>query len=135
MLANPINVSEIKVFGSFWIFLAFKNSAGRTCRSCEMAMAPRIWHAFHIYCFHCCHSYLSWLCMPACFKGMCWDDFEERPGAQVGIDRHRVVHSKQSSYGSDGKGFYGSRNFRIIHINTLIYTLQKRKIMHLYFAA
>jgi len=36
-----------------------------------------IWHAFHIYCFHCCHSYLSWLCMPACFKGMCWDDFED----------------------------------------------------------
>lgn len=43
----------------------------------KLPWKPRIWHAFYIYCFHCCHSYLSWLCMPACFKGMCWDDFEE----------------------------------------------------------
>lgn len=69
----------------FELFLLFESSQLVTSVGClktklhwsQKLSYPRIWHAFYIYCFHCCHSYLSWLCMPACFKGMCWDDFEE----------------------------------------------------------
>ncbi|CAK9023201.1 unnamed protein product [Durusdinium trenchii] len=52
---------------------------GRGCFVYRVLCCPfvLIWHAFYIYCFHCCHSYISFLCMPACFKGMCWDDFQD----------------------------------------------------------
>mmetsp|Transcript_105688 Transcript_105688/g.252070 ORF Transcript_105688/g.252070 Transcript_105688/m.252070 type:complete len:725 (-) Transcript_105688:108-2282(-) len=62
---------------------------GRGCILYQILCCPfvLIWNALRIYCCHCCHSYISWLCMPGCTKGMCWDDFEDPdfPPAQTSL--------------------------------------------------
>lgn len=77
-----MDIPQMTVFELFELFESSQLVTSVGCLQKQLHWSqklsyPRIWHAFYIYCFHCCHSYLSWLCMPACFKGMCWDDFEE----------------------------------------------------------
>ena len=115
--ATAIHVSEMKVFGSCKLSETLQGEHAGAVKCHQMS--PRIWHAFHIYCFHCCHSYLSWLCMPACFKGMCWDDFEERPGAQFGIGsdiRSKVPTCMMEAMERDSMGPMGPMGPGIPHL-------------------
>ena len=64
----------------------------------------RIYNAIRIYCCACCHSYVSFLCMPSCTRGCFWDEYEERatltdseigpfctlalPGQRISAQRH-----------------------------------------------
>ena len=125
MEANPINVSEMKVFDSVWIFLAFKNSAGRTCRRNGMKWHPGFGtlsiSTASTAATATCRGFACQLASRAC-AGM-----TSRNGLEHKSASGRAFEAK--FLWKRWKGILWFQEFRIIHVNTLIYTLQKRKIM------
>jgi len=102
---------------------------GRGCLVYRIFCCPfvLIYNAVRIYCCACCHSYISWLCMPSCSKGCCWDEFkdadfppEEKSLGSVSGDRASGVMSRGSSTvwrkaseiaGKDNHGARGAQLF------------------------